>query len=214
MKDFNFDGIVYKGTFNKVVENEDGSDFIELYKDEEYFEDPVRFSKFVKDCEKGFRRSKEYKVFISAIKNIYGINFCQIAPGITSADATIELHHGPLFTLYDIGYIIVKRFLKTRKKITTLSVIDTMIDEHFDLCVQVVMMAVTNHEAFHNKDLFLNVRQGIGNVNGFITKYADCLEDDMKYKIYNYIELCKENPSMDSGYLDISHIEKVIRCKG
>ena len=88
---------------------------------------------------------------------------------------------------------------------------DAVLEEHFELRVQVVMLAVTNHEATHNKDLFLNVNQGIGNINEFICLYKDCLDDIHKYKIWNYINMCKNNPSFDRGYLDVEHISKVIK---
>ena len=121
------------------------------------------------------------------------------------------MHHGPIFTLYDVVSVILNFFMKTGKKINEFRLTDAVLQEHFDLRVQVVMMAVTNHEAFHNRDLFLNVKQGIGNLTEFIDRYKDCLDDIHKYKIWNYINLCKENDSFDRGYLDVDHIAKVIK---
>lgn len=207
-----FGNIKYIGDVSKYIEAEDDPyTSISLYKDIDYFQDEIAYSKFVKACEKTIRTSKDYKVFISYIKEILGINFCQVSSSIYTTDATIEMHHGPILTLYDITSIILNYFLKTGKKINTLRITDAVLQEHFELRVQVVMLAKTNHEAFHNRDLFLNVNQGIGNLTEFLDLYKDCLDDIQKYKLWNYINMCKANPSFDKGYLDVDHISKVIK---
>lgn len=207
-----FGNIKYTGDIIKCIEAEDDPyATISLYKDIDYFQDEVAYSKFVKSCEKMIRSSKDYKAFIAYIKNILGINFCQVSSSIYDTDATVEMHHGPIFTLYDVTSVILNYFIKTGKKINTMRICDAVLQEHFDLRVQVVMLAVTNHEAAHNRDLFLNVKQGIGNLTEFICMYKDCLDDLQKYKIWNYINMCKANESFDRGYLDVDHISKVVK---
>lgn len=207
-----FKEIRYVDDSTKSIESiNDPNDYITLWKDLEYFDDGTKYTKFIKQCEQGVRRSKEYKAFINYIKNILGFDFCMVSSHIYGNDATIEMHHGPIFTLYDIVMVVLEYFIKKNKRISTFRIVDCVIDEHFDLCVQVVMLAITNHEAVHNKDLFLNVRQGIGDLNSFILKYKDYLTDIQKYKIWYYINMCKSNPSFDKGYLDIQKIEKEIK---
>jgi hypothetical protein len=207
-----FGNIKYVGDVSKYIEAEnDPYATISLHKDIDYFQDEVAYSKFVKACEKNIRTSKDYKIFISYIKSILGINFCQVSSSIYDTDATIEMHHGPIFTLYDIVSVILNYHIKTGKKINTQRITNAVLQEHFDLRVQVVMLAVTNHEAAHNRDLFLHVNQGIGNLTEFLDLYKDCLDDIHKYKIWNYINMCKANPSFDRGYLDVDHIAKVIK---
>lgn len=207
-----FGNIKYSGDVSKFIEAEDDPfASISFYKDIDYFQDEVLYTKFVKNCERMIRTSKDYKIFISYIKNVLGFNFCMAQSQISDKDATIEMHHGPIFTLYDITSVILNNFLKTGRKINSYRITDAVIQEHFALRVQVVMLAVTNHEAFHNRDLFLNVRQGIGNLTEFIKMYSDCLDDIHKYKLWNYINLCKSNPSFDRGYLDIDQVQKIIK---
>lgn len=207
-----FANIKYNGDVSKFIEAEDDPyACISFYKDTDYFQDEVAYSKFVKQCESMIRTSKDYKIFISYIKNILGINFCQVSSKIYDTDATIEMHHGPIFTLFDITSVILNYFMKTGKKINSFRITDAVLQEHFELRVQVVMLAITNHEAAHNRDLFLHVNQGIGNLTEFICMYRDCLDDIHKYKIWNYINMCKSNPSFDRGYLDVDHIEKMIK---
>lgn len=203
--------IEYKGDITKYIQAEDNPfDNISFFKDIEYFTDEVLYTKFVKEVEKLVRTSKEYSAFVSYIKNILGVNFCQVSSKIYDTDATIEMHHGPIFTLYDICSTILNYYLKTGRKINTFRIANSVIDEHFAMRVQVVMMAVTSHEAIKNRDLYLNVHQGIGDVNSFIQMYADCFDDNQKYKIYQYIQMSKNNPSFDTGILDIENVEKLI----
>jgi len=207
-----FSGIKYIGDVSKFIEADDDQyESISFFKDIDYFQDEVNLSKFIKSCERRIRTSKEYDAFIIYIKRVLGINFCQVSSQIYDTDASIEMHHGPIFSLYDIVYVILNWYLKKGLKITSFRIADTVIDEHFDLYVQVVMLAITNHEATHNRDLFLHVNQGIGNLTGFIERYKDCLDDVHKYKIWNYINMCKSSPSFDRGYLDVDHIAKMIK---
>lgn len=205
--------IEYKGDISKFIAASDDPFANILYnKDKEYFSDEMLYNKFVKECEKLVRTSKEYSAFVSYIKNVMGINFCQISSSIYESDKVqIEMHHGPIFTLYDISSVILNWFLKHGYKINTFRVANKIIDEHFALRVQVVMASVTNHEAIHNRDIFLNVKQGIGNLDEFIKMYSDCLDDEHKYKIWNYINLCQSNPSFDKGILDVDHIKKYVQ---
>lgn len=204
--------IKYSGDESKFVEAEGWEeDTLMLYKDKEYFEPTDAYVKFIKDCESAVRTSPDYKIFISYIKKILGINFCQVSSSIYDTDATVEMHHGPILTLFDYCSIMVNHYLRTNRKINTPRIADQVLNEHFDLHVQVVMLAVTNHEAAHNRDLFLHVNQGIGDLNTFIEIYNKAFDDVHKYKIWNYINMCKSNPSFDTGYLDIPYIEKIIK---
>ncbi len=204
--------IEYKGDISKFIEaTDDPYSSIMFYKDKEYFSDAVLYSKFVKNVENMVRTSKDYSAFVSWIKNVLGINFCQVFSKIYDTDATIEMHHGPIFTLYDIVSVILNWFLNHGYKISTFRVANKVLEEHFALRVQVVMMTVTAHEGVHNRDIFNNFNQGIGNLNEFLKLYGDCLDDDHKYKIWNYMNLCKTNPSFDRGILDTVEVKKYIK---
>lgn len=208
----NFEGIVYNEDVSKFIEAEDDPNAaISLNKDLDFFRDENDYVKFVKKCEQLIRQSPDYSIFVRWVKDVVGINFCQVSSQIYDTDATIEMHHGPVFTLYDITSIILNDFMRTNRKINSVRIADKVISEHFDCKVQVVMLAITNHEAAHNRDLFLNIDQGVGDINRFIDYYKNSFDDIHKYKIWNYINLCKNNPSFDRGYLDIDHVSKVVK---
>lgn len=207
----NLPGITYEGGIEKLVSSDDTQDVIMMYKPRDFFDDDVSYTKFVKAVEALVRKSDDYKAFVNWVKNILGVNFCQVSSQIIDGDATIEMHHGPLFTLFDYVSIVLNDFIQRGKKISTYRVADAVLQEHFDLRVQVVMLAKTNHEAIDNRDIFLNMRQGIGNVNAFIQKYARALDDEQKYKIWSYINYSKSNETFDTGILDVPNVVKMIK---
>ena len=207
----NLPGITYEGGIEKIVSSDDTRDVIMMYKPRDYFDDDVTYTKFVKAVEAVVRKSDDYKAFVNWVKNILGVNFCQVSSQIIDGEATIEMHHGPLFTLFDYVSIVLNDFIQRGKKISTFRVADAVLQEHFDLRVQVVMLAKTNHEAIDNRDIFLNMRQGIGNVNEFIKRYAQALDDEQKYKIWNYINYSKTNETFDTGILDVPNVVRMIK---
>lgn len=207
----NLPGITYEGGIAKVISSDDTPEVIMMYKPTDYFADSALYTKYVKNVERVVRGSDDYKAFVNWVKNVLGVNFCQVSSAIVEGDATIEMHHGPIFTLYDYAAIILNDMIMNHEKISTFRVAERVIEEHFALRVQVVMLAKTNHEAITNRDLFLNIRQGIGNVDAFIKKYAHALDDEQKYKIWSYINYSKTNETFDTGILDVPNLSKMIR---
>lgn len=207
----NLPGITYEGGIEKTVSSDATPEVIMMYKPREYFYDGVAYTKFVKACEALVRKSDDYKIFVRWVKEVLGINFCQVSSKILDGDASIEMHHGPIFTLYDYCAIILNDFIMRGNRISTFRIADRVLQEHFDLRVQVVMLAKTNHEAITNRDLFLNLHQGIGNVSEFIKKYASAFDDDQKYKIWNYINYSSTNETFDTGILDVPNIAKMLK---
>ena len=207
----NLPGIKYEGGIAKTISSDDTPEVIMMYKPSEYFDDITSYNKFVKKVESMVRHSDDYKAFLHWVKDVLGMNFCQVSSNIVEGDATIEMHHGPIFTLYDYVAIILNDSLQRGEKISTFRITDRVIEEHFALRVQVVMLTKTSHEAITNRDLFLNIRQGIGNVDAFIKKYMHALDDEQKYKIWAYINYCKTNETFDTGILDVPNLSKSLR---
>lgn len=204
--------IEYAGDFAKYVEASDSKyDCISFYKPADYFSISESYNKFIKAVEKTVRTVPDYKAFINYVTSVIGIDFCQVSSQIYSCDATIEMHHGPLLTLWDYVSVILNSEIDKGHKISTFRIADKVIQEHFDLRVQVVMLAKTNHEAVHNRDIFLNVRQGFGDVGAFIDKYQKYFGDTLRYRIVKYLDICKDTDSFDNNLFDTEKIEKIVR---
>lgn len=207
----NIPNIKYNGNVAKNITAEDDYyQSISYFKTLEDFIDETSYSKFIKSVENLVRTSNDYKAFISYIKDTLGINFCQIFSNITANDAPIEFHHGPIFTLYDICEMELVKFMKTGQRINTFRIANSVLDLHFAMKVNGVMLCETSHEMAHNQDVFLNVRQSIGDVNSYIKEYSKYFTSEMKYKIWNYIKMCESNDSFDNGGLDIENVKKYI----
>lgn len=207
--------IVYKGDIGKTIGSEsDFYDTISMMKTYDDFLNEIEYSKFVKACESMVRTHPDYKVFINYIKNKLGIDFCQVFSNITDKiDATVEFHHGPIFTLYDICEIELSKYLKEGYQVNTFDIANSVLDLHFALKVNGVMLSKTVHEMVHNNDVFINVSQNIGDVNAYIEEYHQYFNPEVKYKIYNYLKMCESNSSFDRGSLDLDHIKKYIELK-
>lgn len=208
--------IEYTGDISKFITTEDDMyNNIMYYKDNDFFMDSINYSKFIKGCERLVRTSKDYSKFVSVIKNEFGIDYCQVSPKIHDVDTQIEMHHGPLFTLYDICEVITNYFLMSNFKVNSFRIANQVMQEHWDLRVQVIMLSTTNHEAVHNRDIFINYNQAIGDIDSFIKRYTPYLSDEQKYKIWNYFNLCNNNPafakSFDRGILDLDYVKKYIK---
>lgn len=205
-----FPNIKYNGDVSKFVEAKDNPyEFVMLYKDKEYLEDGTIFDKFVKGCERFVRTHEDYKYFIHKLDTVLGMNFDQVQPKIKSSKGvTVEMHHGPIFTLYDICSIVTDFRLNHGMKVNTFYVAEQVLNDHFDLIIPIVRLCITNHEAVHNGDLFMNVKQAVGSHTKFIDKYGGDFDDSIKYRLYQYAQMCKNNNSFDSGYLDLDHIKK------
>lgn len=201
----------YKGQYSKRIGLKGTNMYdISLYKSKEYFQYPDNFTAFIKGCEKLVRGHEDYSIFKDYVMNVIGIDFCQVTPNVKLGDATIEMHHA-FFNLFDLCSIVLAKQLECGEKVTTFSVANEVLDEHFMLHVPVVMLAVTNHEMVTNRDIWLNVKSGFGYLSQFIEKYAKYMTPEQKYRIMTTIKLSHEIDSFDNGIFDDEErIKKII----
>lgn len=205
--------IVYKGNLAKNISaDDDYYQSISYFKTIEDFIDESSYSKFVKAVENLVRTSTDYKAFITYIKNTLGLDFCQVFSKIyDNVDATIEFHHGPIFTLYDICEVELTKFIKTGQRINTFRIADSVLDLHFDMKVNGVLLSKTAHEMVHNQDVFINIKQCIGDVNGYIQENAKYFTPEVKYKVWSYVNMCESNDSFDKGGLDLDIVKNYVK---
>ena len=208
----NIPNISYKGNLAKNVSaDDDYYQEISYFKTIEDFVDESSYSKFIKAVENMVRTSNDYKAFIDYIKHTLGLDFCQVFSKITDECATIEFHHGPIFTLYDICEVELLKFIKTGQRINTFRVADSVLQLHFDMKVNGVLLSKTAHEMFHEQEIFINVNQCIGDINTYIKEYAKYFSPEVKYKLWNYVKMCEDNDSFDRGSLDLTIVKTYVK---
>ncbi len=208
----NIPNIAYKGNLAKNISAvDDYYQEISYFKTLEDFIDESSYSRFIKAVENMVRTSNDYKAFIDYIKHTLGLDFCQVFSKISDLDADIEFHHGPIFNLYDICEVELTKFIKTGQRINTFRVADSVLDLHFSMKVNGVLLCRTAHEMFHEQEIFINVNQCIGDVNTYIKENSKYFTPEVRYKIWNYVNMCKDNESFDLGGLDLTVVKTYIK---
>lgn len=217
----NVPGISFKDLLKNPTIDSDYSGWeLPFYKDVEYFSNFDNFVNFVKACERGVRVSNDYKRYKRYLIEDVGLNVCQVLSNITVDDSNdsngniLEMHHGPILTLFDIISIIVDSEIANNRKITTFSIIDKCLEEHFENNVQVVMLSETVHEEVHANNIFINMKQAFGNINRFIDKYHKGLHEDQIDKINEYINISLKIDSTDNNTLKLNDTVKKWTMKG
>jgi hypothetical protein len=153
--------IEYKKSGKNPTIDADTSDFeLPFYKNNEYFSSIDNFVGFVKAVERTVRTSTYYSRYIKYLKEDIGLTSCQVLANIEDDDADIEMHHGPILTLFDYAAIITDYMLAKNRKVSTFQVADILLEEHFENNVQIVMLSNTVHELVHENNIFINLNNG------------------------------------------------------
>lgn len=199
---------VNKPNTNPTIDSDESYYEIPFYKDADYMFSLENEVAFIKAVERMVRTSKYYSRYIAHLKVDLGLNFCQVKGNISEDEDAgvkdlIEMHHGPIFTLFDVVSIILNYMLIKGMKITTFSVANRVIEEHFKHRVQTVMLCETVHQLVHDNKVFLNYRQGFGDLYSFLEIYYEGLDEIMINKIIDYIDKCKKYDSNDFGNLNV-----------
>ena len=200
------------GKKNPIMDSPTEEFEIPFYKDNDYFVSLENFVSFVKAVESLVRRSDDYNKYIKYLREEIGLTKCQVLSNIeTDQDdedggqhTKIEMHHGPILTLFDLAAILTDWAIANDKKITTFYIADLLLQEHFNNNVQVVMLSTTVHEQVHEGNVWININQAFGNLSAFIDKYMDGLNITHVNKINSYIEKSIERDSYHNGVLTLN----------
>lgn len=197
--------IIYNTTpATPVIDAKESLYQIPFFKDLEYFASYESYVNFIKGCERQVRQNDRYKKYIKFLKEEVKLDRCQVLKNVTDKDADIEMHHGPIFTLFDICAIVLEYFIIKKWKITTMRIADAVLDEHQKNRVQVVMVSRTIHEEIHNGDIFINRHQAYGDLESFIDKYYYAISDEYREQLNRYIDKSLLYDSNDFGVLELN----------
>ncbi len=199
-------GIDFKNDKSITLDSELSLFEIPFYKDSEYLAIGENFVSFIKQVEKMVRTSKRYSKYIRYLKEAVGLTYCQVLSNINDEMADIEMHHGPILTLYDIVSIVTDHLIYKNKPVNTFIVADIVLKEHFENNCQVVMLSSTVHQSVDN--LFISHKQAFGDINKFLNRYKYGLTKQQIEKIDDYIKVCKSKDSTDNN---IFSLEKIIK---
>jgi hypothetical protein len=177
---------------------------VPFLKTEDYFQSLDSYTNVVKGCERAVRQNDRYKKYIRYLKKEVKLNRCQVFKDVTDEDASIELHHGPVWTLYDICAIVLEYFLVKKWKITTMRIADQVLEEHQKNRINCVMLSTTVHEEVHARNIFINLDQTWGDIGAFVNKYWDYMPLEYREKLNRYIDRSLLYDSNDFGVLELN----------
>lgn len=198
--------IIYKKEpgASPVIDSDNSYYEIPFDKSKEYFENLTNWTNFVKGVERLVRGDDRYSKYISYLKKKVRLDHCMVLRNVDDEDADIEMHHGPIFNLFEICAIVTEYFILKGWKTTTFRVAKQVLLDHMDNIIQVVMVSVTVHQEIHAGNIFINYHQAWGDMNKFVNKYNDAIGSEYRYKMNRYLDRCLLNDSDDFEVLSLS----------
>lgn len=196
-----------------TVDSDNADYYLEYDKTDDYFAYYDNEIAFYKGVEKLVRRHEFIrKTYPKYLKEVVGLKSCEVMPGIESDDknkVAIEMHHGPILTLFDICEIVTKHMRANGvKNINTFSVAKEVVEQHRQNNVRVVFLSKSVHQKVHDDGIYLNYRQGFGDTLAFLELFKDGVDKDMKIKINDYIGWSMEHDSTDNEIFKLADTMK------
>lgn len=170
------------------------------------------YNAYVKACEDMVRDDDRYSDYIAKVKR-GGLDHCAVMGNLPTDNPKlkIEMHHGPIFNLYDICDIVLKACLRRgMKDITTFKIADLVLTEHELDNIMIVMLSkpvhqsgVHNHKS--NKGVFVDVSSTFGRIDRFIERWGDGMEEEHERYLSIYIAESKraQGKTIDQGLYDV-----------
>lgn len=172
-----------------------------------------RYEKYVKGCEAMVRSDDRYTAYISKLKS-GGMDKCAIMGSLPTDEPKlkIEMHHGPIFNLFDICDIVLRaNLLRGNQAITTFDIADMVLTEHEKDNIMIVMLSKPvhmggAHNKRSNKGIFIDIKATFGRLDRFIDNWHDGMEREHRGYIRRYCEECRraEYRSQDQGLFDVA----------
>lgn len=179
--------IITKDDINPTLSSP--SDSFDLYfcQTKETLADPERYKSFIKNAERRFRASKEYKMYKSYLMDL-GFDHCQVMGNIEADDQVdIELHHN-ILNLFDIFILVCEHILNTVGRVTTFDLIQIVIYEHFANRVGVTFLSSTAHQMYTNDpDAYIPPNMTFGKWWELLARYKYGITYDIANKLIRYI---------------------------
>jgi hypothetical protein len=150
--------------------------------------DSVTADRYIKSCESRVRTSDVYRAYLDYLRNEVNLSFDVFNGNVNQKNATLEFHHGPIFTLYDYCKIAIEWSFNNGYPVCTFNIARIVMEDHASNIVQGAMVTRNNHALLHQKKIHLDLRQCHGDIRSFIAKYHDQIKRSpfLSGKIHEY----------------------------
>lgn len=153
------------------------------------------------------RRTPEYRDYVSFLKRVVGMNYCDVFRGIKSDPSThkkyrIELHHTP-FTLMEIINVVVSKRQAFGETLNPNFVAEEVLGLHYDGKVGLINLSITAHELAEKGRIFIPLQRIYhqGYVD-FVNEYEQYMDSNLKAKIEMMIQMSQKATDIVSDCLD------------
>lgn len=154
--------------------------------------------KFIKSCEHMIRSSPEYKLWVQYIREVMGIQECEITGEIHDQTKS-EIHHHP-FSLFIIVKAVLNKHMASNKKFCSFDIALEAIQLHYEMRVPFISLLKSIHEKFTNGYLKIPMEFVHGDHTYFLNNYAEYLDEEDLNPIYERLKVTKENCGWKEGY--------------
>jgi hypothetical protein len=191
------------------VDSEAAPFHLEFDKTADYFDYYDNEIAFYKGVEKLVRKHTFIRsTYPKYLKEVVGLRCCEVFPNIEDnpkGKVAIEMHHGPILTLFDTVVIVTTHFRKNNvSDLTTFKVANEVIEQHRLNNVRVIMLSKSVHQKVHDDGIYINYKQGFGDTIRFLELFRDGVDQDMRMKINDYIAWSMEHDSTDNDILSLA----------
>lgn len=161
----------------------------------EYFVDvstPKAKHKFISRIERLVRSSKEYRDYISFLKDECDLSRCAFLSNVNTKENRrfkIEFHHEP-FTLYDICSIVISKFINNGERLNSLLISDEVMSVHYENLVGLIPLNTTFHTMYHESEkLIIPLNCVYGNYVELLNKYEDSMDEELYENLLNKLKM-------------------------
>lgn len=181
---------------------------------DELLHDYDKYVKYVKGCEHTVRKDDRYTDYVAKVR-ASGFDHCAILGNVAKGNDNVhlEMHHGPIFNLFDICDIVLRASLKRGniEELTTFDIGDLVLTEHERDNIQIVMLSKTAHKGGHF-NIFIDIKATVGRIDRFIDRWSDGMVEEHYSYIERYVAECKKtNGTVDNGLFDTAEKLKVFK---
>lgn len=185
---------------NPVLSSPNSCFGVQFYQTRESLEDVEVYKRFLDNGISRFRKSKTYTHYKHYLMEL-GMDRCHIHSNLDSEMCKLEMHHNML-TIFDIALIITEHILNTKGFITTFDLVEALREEHTNNRVQLVMLAKTPHQLYHDsQEFFIHPDMCFGNWVEFLKRYYSGITQDIAFKILFYMKRALDEGSTNDNQL-------------
>lgn len=154
--------------------------------------------RFIRQCEGMIRKSPEYKVWTSYVRDVLGFFSCDLTKE-SHAQCNCDIHHHPV-SLYMITKAVILSYMASSREFCSADIVVRVLELHYENRIGFVSIIRSLHEKFHNGYLQLPIQLIHGDYKLFISTYGSYLEDDDLETINARLEVNFENCGFGSQY--------------